>query len=215
MVVRSSGGVPGDSSVRGNTLVATITNKPELRYWTKFGIARENTQLEEVRAEYRKCAEERASSIGVAGSDTHLNDGHTLNEACLQKHAAVIAKESFVACLREAPKPTQFNRGQVNHLVTVEVLDDTDRFPAGTIEKFILGGKGEGDLLGEPHTYACDSPIGRAVVNKEIGDIVTVRLDKGKFYEMEIISFELAGDVQMPKPAAKRAAKSAQRPTAH
>lgn len=184
-------------------------------FWTKSGIKREENHLAELRAEFRKCAEERGGNIGVAGSETHLNDGHILNEACLQKHAAVIAKESFVACLREAPKPKQFNRGQVNHLVTVEVLDDTDRFSAGTIEKFNLGGKGEGDLLGEPHTYACDSPIGRAVVNKEVGEVVTVRLDKGKSYEMEIISFELAGDVKMPKPAAKKAAKSAQRPTAH
>lgn len=174
-----------------------------MRDWTPFGHAR---QVELVRSLKQKLLGEVSTMREMRGGN---NGGNANDRADLQACGAakamvesqLIDAEALLARIRIAPTPRQTKRGQVGLEARIRYLDNSSRHKRGMEESCLIGGKGESDDDEILRTYSCDSPLGRALVNAEVGDERTVTTPSGDTYDIKIVSFAI--------PAQKKVAQAA------
>lgn len=161
--------------------------------WTQFGQARQvelvKTLKESLQREIGIMRDMRCGNNGGNGNDRV--DIQACGDSKAMVESQLIDAESLLARIRVAPTPRRAERGQVGLEVRIRYLDDCSRHKRGEEESFLIGGKGESDDSEILRTYSCESPLGRAVVNAEVGDERTVRTPNGDTYDIEIVSFAI------------------------
>ncbi|HYF29195.1 MAG TPA: GreA/GreB family elongation factor, partial [Candidatus Paceibacterota bacterium] len=76
----------------------------------------------------------------------------------------------------------------------IRYLDDHSKKKRGDEETFNLGGQDESDSDSVVRTYSCNSPLGRAIVGKEVGEIVEVLTPDKETYEIEILAYAIPAE---------------------
>lgn len=162
-----------------------------MRVWTQLGY---NRQVELVRSLKQKLLGEVSVMRDMRGGNNggNANDRADLQVCSDEKsmvQSQLVTAEALLARIRIAPPPRQTEQGQVGLRTRVRYLDDCSRHKRGEEESFIIGGPGESDNDEVLRTYSCDSPLGRAVVSAEVGDVRTIKTPNGDSYDIKILSF--------------------------
>lgn len=160
--------------------------------WTPIGIRRHAACVVTKELAYKKFVEENGDLLGQKG---FTDEGSSVDQSGAmqmktQLHGAWRAAEQFNSRLAEMPRPRDANRACSGLRITIQYLDDEIIRHRGESESFLRGGIGESDSDALLRTYSADSPLGKAVVGKEVGDVVTVKLPHDRSYDVEITAIE-------------------------
>jgi len=171
----------------------------ETRVWTARGIARQQATVKKLRREHVNFGTVLALARGQNSlSPNREEDMLCENAAREQARLKYQAADAFLATLRMAPAPRQFETGQVGQEVKIIYLDDCSRRKRGEYESFILGGQDEHDEESVLRTYSCNSSLGRAIVRREVGEEVLIRPEHGPSYKIMIDSFSAPSECDAP-----------------
>jgi len=169
--------------------------------WTLAGIARLDAEIAGLR---RKLAEfasmKHDSNLGRNFSGEDCRSDINVMRAEESSHASrLAAKLHERLAIEPAARVTQTDRIVIGSQVTIAYLESPRR-KAGDREVIILGGDGESDTSSSPHTVSGASPLGRALLRKEVGDEVSYECPSGKVV-VEIENIEIPADTQAPQLA--------------
>lgn len=155
--------------------------------WTCVGIARQREAAKAAEMAYHLFVKDMVLHRGgeVSLSEGRQADLGPVNDERDRLKQVWDDASTLLARLREAPKSTGGDTVCVGRPVRISYEGEmlTKR---GETETFLLGGIGECDTDAKLRTYSCDSPLGRAVCRKEIGDQVMVTPPGGDSYWVTI-----------------------------
>lgn len=122
-----------------------------------------------------------------AEGDLRENGGYHAAKEDQGKNEARIRQLQHLLEHAQVGLPPSREDGRVGHGMIVTV-----RFPDGDTETFLLGSREEA-----PHStvdvYSPTSPLGEAVIGREVGESVTYALPNGRSMSVEIIDLQAYG----------------------
>jgi transcription elongation factor GreA len=160
--------------------------------WTEAGFRRNETNIADLR---RVITSSKVDASNDRGGENSVGEGKQADMASLIPSKGVLEERLRTAqsvagmiCIAEIPR--QFRTAQLGHRVEIEYLDTTARRERGDREAQIIGGVGENDNDEILRTISCTSPLGKAIVGREVGETMSVSTMDGD-YEFKIISISL------------------------
>ncbi len=155
--------------------------------WTCVGIARQRELVKASEAAYHQFVKDM---VQHRGGEVSLSEGRQADLGPVHEERDRLKQvwddaSMLLARLREAPKSIGSDTVCVGRPVRVSYEGDM-LVKRGETETFLLGGIGESDTDAKLRTYSCDSPLGRAVCRREIGDQVSVTPPGGDSYWVTI-----------------------------
>ncbi len=178
-----------------------------MQYWTSRGISRIQREIEELRTKIGAFPKQRSDASygrGIWSEDMASETYESLKQEGLV--ASMLAtKTLLMQQLQQAPVPKDTVRTQVGHVVLFKYLTDSGRYiEAESTEKVIIGGGGESDTDSNPRTISCDSPLGRALFGKKVGEEAECFAPTNP-YEVQILSIEVYQEEEPGLEVAKAA----------
>lgn len=154
--------------------------------------------LSEIQEELRHLKEERrieiaerlkeAISYGDLSENSEYDDARTAQaevEARIQELEEIVKNHELIETSPAATKATRKRTASVGSVVHIKNV--TEGAENSEVEVFRIVGATESDILNKK--LSNESPVGSALVGKEVGSIVRGRAPSGKF-EYEIITIE-------------------------
>jgi hypothetical protein len=160
--------------------------------WTSLGFVRQQRAVAEAKASYD-------AALASVGEEQHrqslLQEEQRLDGVPSKVERDMLyqmwkSAEVLYGRLQPLPSIISTDRGCTGLVAKVRHLDDEMITKRGLTEIFVIGGLGEADTDGKLRVYSVDSPLGRAVKGREVGDTVMVRTPTDGYYDVEILSFE-------------------------
>ncbi len=149
---------------------------------TKDDIKKMEEEIEYRKLVIRKKVLEEVKETRAQGDLSENFEYHAAKKAKNQNDSRIRYLERMIKTAIIIEDDTEDNQAGVNKKITVHFLDDD------SVESYIIVTSVRGNSL---EGYIClDSPIAKALQGHKEGDVVTVQLENGAGYDLEILKVE-------------------------